>query len=184
MKYIDAVLADLEQRFEGFNDSTRHFGLFYQLVAHLDSPTLDDSIEALGRLYSIDIEQLRVEILSLNDLLKSDSSRNLSNFDDLSYYILNHLSSDDFPMIQYFISIILVLPFCKADCERSFSAMNLIKSDLRNILKEILNELMLIYTRDTNQDIDMKKLTKTVVRTVWKYRKTEEFSDRYMEQLI
>ena len=54
--------------------------------------------------------------------------------------------------------------------------MNLIKNDLRNRLTHILNDLMLIYTRDKNLKIDMKKLAKKVVRDVWKYTKASTFS--------
>eukprot|EP00493_Phyllostaurus_siculus_P023972 UN24309 len=46
--------------------------------------------------------------------------------------------------VNDFLPIILVMPFSIADCERSFSAMN-IKTDSRNKLGDILNELMLLY---------------------------------------
>ena len=62
--------------------------------------------------------------------------------------------------------------------------MNLIKNDLRNRLKEILNDLMLIYTSDKNVKIDMKKLAKKVVQDVWKYTKASTFSEDYQRQLI
>ena len=65
MKYIDVVLAYLEQRFEGFNDSTRHFGLFYQLAAHLYSPTLDDSLTRTHCNKSTNYKETTMELLSL-----------------------------------------------------------------------------------------------------------------------
>jgi len=115
----------------------------------------------LRTIYSFDEENLRTEVLAVKSLIKSNHMT-FSSFQELSSFILTKLKDTGFPLLHFFISLILVLPFSTADCERSFSAVNLIKNDLRNRLKEILNDLMLIYTinRDKNVKIDMKKLAK------------------------
>ena len=51
------------------------------------------------------------------------------------------------------------MPFATADCERSFSTMNRIKSAERSRLKEILNSLMRLYTLRGNVD-DFKEIKK------------------------
>ena len=68
------------------------------------------------------------------------------------------------------------MPLTTADCERSFSAMNLIKNNSCNKLVEIINKLMLLYdmTSDENEKIDVKKLAEKVAGS-WKYDKTDKF---------
>ena len=175
LKYITAVLTDLNERFSGLNDSTKNFVLFYHLGQPMDNTIIEESISGLHELYLFEEENLRTEILTVRSLLQSNNL-NFNNFEDLSKYILQKLNQKDFPLLHFFISIILVLPFCTADCERSFSAMNLIKSDLRNKLKEILNDLMIIYTREKERKVDLQQLAKKVVRNVWKYTKNSTFS--------
>ena len=138
-------------------------------------------IMGLRTIYSFDEENLRTEVLAVKSLIKSNHMT-FNPVQELSSFILTKLKDTDFPLLHFFISLIVVLPFT-ADCERSFSAMNLIKNDLRNRLTQIFNDLMLIY-RDKIVKIDMKKLAKKVVRDVWKYTKPSTFSEDYQRQLI
>ena len=63
--------------------------------------------------------------------------------------------------LHYFDAIILVMLFSAADCE---GAMNNIKTDSRNKLGDILNELMLLYdmTPRYKDSIDIKKLAEKI----------------------
>ena len=71
--------------------------------------------------------------------------------------------------MQFFVSIILILPFATADCERSFSAMNRIKSSERSKLRNILMDLLLLYdiTPLEKAPLDIKKLIYDVIHNVW-----------------
>ena len=100
-------------------------------------------------------------------------------FSDLSNWVLTSFQDCEFPLTKQFMSIILVLPFCTADCERAFSSMNLIKSKLRNRMKEILNSLMIIFNRDKTKPVRITKLSKKIARSVWKYNKEKPWSSDY-----
>ena len=62
-----------------------------------------------------------------------------------------------------------MLPFCTADCERAFSAINRIKTPERSRLKEILKSLMLAYTAtdEEKQNLDITELSSKVATSVW-----------------
>ena len=92
-----------------------------------------------------------------------------------------------FPHLHFFIPLILVLPFCTADCERSFSAMNFLKSSIRNRLKEILKSLMLLYTANKKEikDIDLDKCAKKVSTQVWSRSKRKwNATEDYMRSIV
>ena len=93
----------------------------------------------------------------------------------MAKYILTSTDETTFKHLHFFVAVILVMPFTTADCERSFSAMNLIKTDTRNKLGDILNDLMLLYdmTSDEKERIDIKKLAEKVA-TSWTYDKTDK----------
>ncbi|XP_062180372.1 uncharacterized protein LOC133884821 [Phragmites australis] len=61
-----------------------------------------------------------------------------------------------FPLVYHLIELALVLPVATASVERVFSAMNIIKTDLRNrICDDWLNDLMLCYIeRDLFRRLD------------------------------
>jgi hypothetical protein len=52
-----------------------------------------------------------------------------------------------FPLVYRLIELTLILPVATASVERIFSAMNIIKTDLRNrVSDEWFNDLMICYT--------------------------------------
>ena len=91
------------------------------------------------------------------------------NFPEMAKFILTSTSYEALKHLHFLVSVILAIPFTTADCERSFSAMNLIKKNSCNKLGEILNELMLLYdmTSDESEKIDIKKLAEKVAGS-WK----------------
>ena len=96
-----------------------------------------------------------------------------TNFADFAKFVLTKLSQNDFKLLQFFVGIILILPFATADCERSFSAMNRIKSSERSKLRNILMDLLLLYdiTPQEKATLDIEKLAYDVIHNVWKYEK-------------
>ena len=101
------------------------------------------------------------------------NTKGFTKFAHFAKFVLTELSEADFPLLQFFVSIILVLPFATADCERSFSAMNRIKSAERSKLRDILMDVLLLYdiTPEEKAKLDINKLAYDVIHNVWKYEK-------------
>ena len=64
-----------------------------------------------------------------------------------------------------------ILPYATADCERGFSVMDFIKSDVRNRLGNILYDLMLIAMYGSDHEFDYTTLGAHVAKEVWGYKK-------------
>ena len=103
------------------------------------------------------------------------NTKGFTKFVHFAKFVLTELSEADFPLLQFFVSIILVFPFATADCERSFSAMNRIKSAERSKLRDILMDVLLLYRYDITPEekakLDINKLAYDVIHNVWKYEK-------------
>ena len=101
-----------------------------------------------------------------------------THFSDFAKFVLLKCSDAEFPLITFFTQIILILPFATADCERSFSAMNRIKSAERSRLKSILMDLLLLYdiTPAEKASLDITDLARKVLTKVWKYSKKDLLS--------
>ena len=96
-----------------------------------------------------------------------------TNFADFAKFVLTKLSENDFKLLQFFVGIILILPFATADCERSFSPVNRIKSSERSKLRNILMDLLSLYDINPQEKatLDIEKLAYDVLHNVWKYEK-------------
>ena len=93
----------------------------------------------------------------------------------MAHYVLTKWKASEIKNLRVLLSIGLVMPFATADCERSFSNMNRIKSAERSKLGDILNSLMHIYSLRGRPDGFMKikkdcfkKVSETVAHKVWK----------------
>ncbi len=93
----------------------------------------------------------KISELRLFRTIMASKSKNFDSFADMEKYILTRTKKDVYKHLKVFVAIILVMPFVTADCERSFSAMNNIKTEERNKLGEILNELMFLYDMTTKE---------------------------------
>jgi len=136
---------------------------------------IDHRVENLLELFPQNIssrEEFVAELQYIRTLMNGQR-KNFSTFSEMAKWILNVTDDSSCPHLHFFLSLILVLPFCTADCERSFSAMNFLKSKIRNRLKEILKSLMLLYTapKDDIKKIDLKKVATTVATKVWSRNK-------------
>ena len=91
----------------------------------------------------------------------------MKTFDDTEYPILRKLTA-----------ILLVFPFCNADCERAFSAMNLIK-----IWKSWKKQIEVDSTTQDheNENLDIKKLSREISTDLWeKDGKKSYFENDYI----
>jgi hypothetical protein len=68
-----------------------------------------------------------------------------------------------FPLVYRLIELALLLPVATATVERAFSAMKIIKTELRNKMGDYwLNDLMVIYTeRKLFKELDFQNIKKT-----------------------
>ena len=135
----------------------------------------------LGELYNINGNELYMELTTF----KSSHVNEFLNFPALAKFILTSLPEPEFPLLHFFVRIILILPFATADCERSFSAMNRVKSPERSRLGTILSELMLLFdiTPEEKWSLDLVKLAKELAHIVWKNRKKSEMSAELRRQV-
>ena len=67
-----------------------------------------------------------------------------------------------FPLVYRLIRLALILPVATASVERAFSAMNIVKTDLRNkISDDWLNDLMVCFVeREIFANVDDKDIMK------------------------
>ena len=123
------------------NDQTVAFQCIYDIFTISDAD-LSTNANILADLYDVDEDQLMSELIMFRAL---HAGKALTYFSDFAKFVLLKCSDAEFPLITFFTQIILILPFATADCERSFSAMNRIKSAERSRLKSILMDLLLLY---------------------------------------
>ena len=146
--------------------------LSFECIYNLDKPESlsKDAIRAqtavLANLYNLDPDKLFMEFKTFRLL---HAGQTFGNFPALAKFILTSTSEKDFRGLHFLTQILLILPFASADCERSFSLMNKLKRAERTRLKEILNELMLLYDITPSEDatLDIRDLAQKLVDS-WK----------------
>ena len=155
--FIDFVLEDLESRFEEFNDVTVSFDCIFNLL-DITSDELFSMSKTISSAYGIPHSDLVLELNLFRTTMEA-KSLSFSSFDKMAKYIPTRTFESAFPHLHFLVSVILVLPFVTADCERLFSKLGCIKTTDRNRLGEILNELLLIYnaTEKEKESIDIQK---------------------------
>ena len=151
------------------NDQTLSFEYIYDIFTITDAD-LRTHVKTFAELYNVDSNDFIVELLLFRGRYNTKTS---FHFSDLGKFVLTYLLNADFSLLQFFVAIILILPFATADCERSFSAMNRIKSPERNKLRDILMDLLLLYdiTPEEKAKFDINKLAYDIIHNVWKYEK-------------
>ncbi|KAM6567296.1 hypothetical protein CsatA_026424 [Cannabis sativa] len=70
----------------------------------------------------------------------------LATISDLCQWLVKTRKAEIFPIVYKVITLILTLPVSTATTERSFSAMNIVKTTLRNKMEdEFLSDCLLVY---------------------------------------
>ena len=156
------------------NDQSVAFQCIYDIFT-ISTADLSENAKILAELYHVDVDELLTELLIFRT---THIGKAFAHFSDLAKFILLQCSQEEFPLITFFTQIILILPFATADCERSFSAMNRIKSAERSRLKTILMDLMLLYdiTPAEKAKLDITDLARKVLNNIWKYKKKDILS--------
>jgi len=96
-----------------------------------------------------------------------DLFKDCQDFSSLAMKMVEHERHIAFPLVYRLIELALLLPVATASVERAFSAMNIIKTDLRNrMADEWLNDLLLCYIeKEIFRSIDAKEIKNTFQAT-------------------
>ena len=148
-KYVDTVVSNLEDRFpdtkllSAFSvfdpqqvpqENKAEFGTYGN--EHID--TLSDNFQL-----TIDKETLEIEWLSFKEMLKNQVAE-LSTT-EVMHSLIKPSVSIIYPQLAKLANIGLIIPVSTATCERGFSAMKRIKTNLRNrLIAKTLDCLMRI----------------------------------------
>ncbi len=149
ISFIDTVRIDFRSRFENMNEQSSKIGIFYRLL-DLFVAEIKTGSTALASIYHDNSIQLENEINTARVVAKT-SSQTFKTFQDSASFLLNKLPITEFPLLHKYLSIVLVLPFSTADCERAFSVMNEIKTKKCNRPGDILRALMTINCANENE---------------------------------
>ena len=80
------------------------------------------------------------------DVVQHSGFKNLKNISELCQWMVRTRKSEYYPLIYRVVKLVLTLPVSTATTERAISAMNVIKTDLRNKMEdEFLSDAMMLY---------------------------------------
>ncbi|CAH9134047.1 unnamed protein product [Cuscuta epithymum] len=148
---IDTQLSELESK---FNEKAIEL---LTLSTTLDpkemriSFRIDDICKLVEKFYPQDFEeyemfQLRVQFQHFEHVCQLPEFGALDSISDLSQWLITTRKSDIYPLVYRVVTLIITLPVSTATTERSFSAMSIMKTTLRNKMEdEYLTDCLLVY---------------------------------------
>jgi hypothetical protein len=148
---IDSILQELNDR---FSETTTELLTCISCLNPRDSfAAFDrDKFLRLAQLYPLDFNNeelllLRPELDKFLIYVRiTEAFFNLNSISCVARKLVETGSSCYFPLVYRLITLVLILPVATASVERVFSAMNLIKSDLRNKMgDDWLNDNLVVY---------------------------------------
>ena len=102
-----------------------------------------------------------------------------ASFDDMATFILTRTVETAFPHLKFLLSVILVLPFVTADCERLFSKLGYSTSKLLIEIDWVkFSTSFFSFTtplKKKKQNLDIKKLAEKLANS-WKKDKTDKMT--------
>jgi hypothetical protein len=104
-------------------------------------------------------DQLRTFIIHMRRLEEFKVCHDLASLSKTMAQLERHIV---FPLVYRLIELVLLLPMATVTVERAFSAMKIIKTELRNKMTDgWLNDLMVIYIeREIYKGLDLQKIKK------------------------
>lgn len=112
---------------------------------------VDDICKLIQKFYpqdfaEYDMLQLRTQFEHFNHQAQVPKFENLVNISDLSQWLVKTRKSEIFPLVYRVVTLILTLSVSTATTERSFSAMKIVKTRLRNKMEdEYLSDCLLVF---------------------------------------
>ncbi|KAK9165560.1 hypothetical protein Scep_000751 [Stephania cephalantha] len=148
---IDTQLQELDNR---FNDHTVEL---LSLSTALDprhlrtSFRIDDICKLVEKFYPKDFQEyemmkMRTQLEHFGYIRQLPEFQNLIILSDLCQWLVKTRKSEVYPLVFRVVTIILTLPVSTATTERYFSAMNIIKTMMRNKMEDdFLSNYLLVY---------------------------------------
>ncbi|KAL9671177.1 hypothetical protein QQ045_008743 [Rhodiola kirilowii] len=156
---VDLQLAELENTFPETSMELLTLSASFHPRNGFQAFKLEDVCKLASKYYhfdftSWDMYNLEMECGFFVGGIEQDSMfAKMTSISDLCRLLVESGKLIYFPMIYRLICLILTLPASTATIERAFSAMKIIKSDLRNKLRdEFLDDLMVLYIERTFTD--------------------------------
>ena len=165
---IDAIITEMDHR---FNEVSSELLVCFSCLDPRNSFSKFDveKIVRLTEIYEEDFsdldrsnirEQLQTFILHMR---RVEQFKACHDFGSLAIQMVKSERDITFPLVYRLIKLALLLPVATATVERAFSAMNIIKTDLRNRMSgEWLNDLILCYIeKEIFRGLDGDEIRKT-----------------------
>ena len=165
---IDAIITEMDHR---FNEVSSELLVCFSCLDPRDSFSKFD-VEKIARLTEIYKEDFSdLDRSNIRDQLKTfilhmrrvEQFKDCHDFGSLAIQMVKSERDIAFPIVYRLIKLGLLLPVATATVERAFSAMNIIKTDLRNKMSdEWLNDLILCYIeKEIFRGLDESEVRKT-----------------------
>ncbi|XP_042388004.1 zinc finger MYM-type protein 1-like [Zingiber officinale] len=148
---IDSQLQELNSK---FNDNTVELIILSSALDPREmriSFRIDDICRLVQKFYPKDFAeyemlQLRNQFEHFDHVRQLPDFRTLTTISDLCQWLVKTRKLEIYPLVFRVLTLILTLPVSTATTERSFSAMNIVKTRLRNKMEdEFLNDCLLVY---------------------------------------
>ncbi|KAL4557935.1 hypothetical protein LXL04_036130 [Taraxacum kok-saghyz] len=161
---INCQLMELDHR---FNDSSMDL---LRLSTTLDPKSANEPFRSVDvchlvdkyypqdfSVYEKDLLQIQLQHYEV-DVVQNAEYKQLKSISELCQWLIKTGRVPNFHLIYRVATLILILPVSTATTERSFSAMNLVKTRLRNKMEdEILNDSLVLYIeREIAEKIDLE----------------------------
>ncbi|KAL4553962.1 hypothetical protein LXL04_039920 [Taraxacum kok-saghyz] len=174
--FYEAINCQLMELNHRFNDSSMEL---LQLSANLNPKSAIDNFRAsdicqlVEKFYPKDFSEQEKLVLNAQlqhyeiDVIKHPDYKLLTSISDLCQWLIKTGRTSNFDLIYRVASLILILPVSTATTERSFSAMSLIKTRLRNKMEdEFLNDSLILYfERELAEKISLETILEDFRKT-------------------
>ncbi|KAI3718677.1 hypothetical protein L6452_19556 [Arctium lappa] len=163
---INCQLMELDHR---FGDSSMEM---LRLASTLDPKNAYDTLRSVDvrqlveQFYPEDFSEHEKTILKMQlhhyviDVVQHEDYKQLTSIADLCQWLVRSRRETNFDLIYRLLSLLLTLPVSTATTERSFSAMNIVKTRMRNKMEdEFLNDsLILFIEREIAEKISLEEI--------------------------
>ncbi|KAI3684136.1 hypothetical protein L6452_33355 [Arctium lappa] len=163
---INCQLMELDHR---FNDSSMEM---LRLASTLDPKNAYETFRSVDvrqlveQFYPEDFSEHEKTILKMQlqhyviDVVQHEDYKQLTSIADLCQWLVRSRRETTFDLIYRLLSLLLTLPVSTATTERSFSAMNIVKTRMRNKMEdEFLNDsLILFIEREIAEKISLEEI--------------------------
>ena len=161
-------MPDLKNRFKDLGAQTAAFRVLTKFE-NMNDKEIEGCLNTLAESYRMDPIALATEFENWMDIYEDENFNN--SIEAFEYLHQLSVGSNDYSLVHELYSILVVLPYSIAECERGFSTMNGIKSDTRKQLDDILVDLMFIAMYGDSVEFDYDALGAYIAKEIWKCKK-------------